>query len=48
MKKARENDDNLSSLFEFKHNLDNLRKKNEIVLFDCAEKWGVFKEKNIL
>ena len=46
--KSKGDDDNLLSLFEFKYNLDNSRKKNKIVLLDCVEKWGVFIEKYIL
>ncbi len=46
--KSKGDDDSLSSLFEFKYNLDNSRKKNKIVLLDCVEKWGVFIEKYIL
>ncbi len=46
--KSKGDDDSLSSLFEFKYNLDNSRKKNKIVLLDCVEKWGVFIEKDIL
>ena len=46
--KRKRDDDSLSSLFKFKYNLDNSRKKNEIVLLDCVEKWGVFIEKDIL